>query len=198
MDRYSRLVAWLKVLLPLTALALLSTLFLLSHNIDPVASIPFAQSEVEDRLRGQQLTEPYFSGTTDSGDSVSVAARTMMTESAFDNSVTELTARIDLTSGTRVMLFADAGEFNLTGGASNLRGNVVMTTTTGYTLNTDELTANFDTLMVESPGPVSGIGLFGRLDAGKMRLSKDDATENTHLIFTNGVKLVYDPRDSEE
>ena len=121
-----------------------------------------------------------------------------MTESAFDNSVTELTARIDLTSGTRVMLFADAGEFNLTGGASNLRGNVVMTTTTGYTLNTDELTANFDTLMVESPGPVSGIGLFGRLDAGNMRLSKDDATENAHLIFTNGVKLVYDPRDSEE
>ena len=34
-DRYTRLVSWLKVLFPLMALGLLSTLFLLSRAIDP-------------------------------------------------------------------------------------------------------------------------------------------------------------------
>ena len=34
LDRYSQLVGWLKVLLPLLALAILSTLFLLSRAID--------------------------------------------------------------------------------------------------------------------------------------------------------------------
>ena len=44
MDRYSRMIAFLKVLLPLMALALLSTLFLLSQNTEPMASIPFAEA----------------------------------------------------------------------------------------------------------------------------------------------------------
>ena len=51
MDRYSRMIVWLKVLLPLMALALLSTLFLLSRNVDPLASIPFAQAEIDERLK---------------------------------------------------------------------------------------------------------------------------------------------------
>ncbi|MEO0400802.1 MAG: LPS export ABC transporter periplasmic protein LptC [Pseudomonadota bacterium] len=198
MDRYSRLVAWLKVLLPLTALALLSTLFLLSRNIDPVAAIPFADKEIEDRLRGQQLTAPFFSGTTDSGDVISISAGTMMTMSALDNAVEDLSAQIDLTSGTRIVLFADAGQFDMQGGASNLAGNVVITTSTGYKLTTDELATNFDTFMVESPGPVAGTGPLGKLNAGAMTLHKPSDGENAHLIFTNGVKLIYDPNKNEE
>ncbi|MEO0504251.1 MAG: hypothetical protein AAFZ14_13070, partial [Pseudomonadota bacterium] len=70
MDRYSRFVAWLKVLLPLAALALLSTLFLLSRNTDPIAAVPFADDELLDRVRDEQITGPFFSGTTTDGDRV--------------------------------------------------------------------------------------------------------------------------------
>ena len=76
MDRYSRTVAYLKVLLPLTALALLSTLFLISRGIDTEAVIPFAQKDIEERMRGQQLTAPFFSGTTSGGDEIMVTAST--------------------------------------------------------------------------------------------------------------------------
>ena len=48
---HSRLVAILKVALPLIALALLSTLFLFSRKIDPEDAIPYATVDVEDRLR---------------------------------------------------------------------------------------------------------------------------------------------------
>ena len=198
MDRYSQIIAWLKILLPLTALGLLSTLFLLSRTIDPVADMPFADDEIEEKLRGQQVTAPFFSGTTEDGDQVSITAATMSTLSELDNAVTDMSAQIDLVSGTRVVLFSDSGLFDVKGGASTLEGNVVITTSTGYRLTTDRLDAEFDTLVVESPGPIVGTGPLGDLDAGKMRFERREGEENAHLIFTNGVKLVYDPNKSEE
>ena len=45
-DRHTRLVGWLKVALPLTALAILSTLFLVARRIDPEAALPYAEVDV--------------------------------------------------------------------------------------------------------------------------------------------------------
>lgn len=198
MDRYSRLVAWLKVLLPLTALGLLSTLFLLSRNIDPVASIPFAEAEIKERLRDQQVTAPFFSGTTDGGDRITFSAGKMSMGTEEDNRADDLSAQIDLASGTRVVLFSDTGSFDLVGGQSTLQGNVVITTSTGYKLASDTLSADFDTLAIESPGPVAGDSPIGTLNAGKMRLERQADGQNAHLIFTNGVKLLYRPQNREE
>ena len=84
------------------------------------------------------------------------------------------------------------------GGPSALEGNVVITTSSGYKLTTDALAAQFKTLVVESPGPVAGTGPLGTLDAGQMRLHRRAGDENAHLVFTNGVKLIYDPKTLEE
>ena len=54
-DRHTRIVGWLKIGLPLAALAILSTLFLLSRRIEPADDLPFAQVELEDRARRQQI-----------------------------------------------------------------------------------------------------------------------------------------------
>ena len=78
-DRYSKLVSWLKVLFPLMALALLSTLFLISRAIDPGQSIPFAEKEIQERLRDQQLTAPFFTGTTAQGDELTFYADILTT-----------------------------------------------------------------------------------------------------------------------
>ncbi|WP_420014198.1 hypothetical protein [Tateyamaria sp.] len=186
------------MLLPLTALGLLSTLFLLSRNIDPVASIPFAEAEIRDRLRDEQVTAPFFSGTTDGGDRITFSAGTLTMSTGQDNQASDLSAQIDLASGTRVVLFADAGRFDLVGGQSTLQGNVVITTSTGYKLASETLTADFDTLAIESPGAVMGDSPIGTLNAGKIRLERQGNGQNAHLIFTNGVKLVYEPLNQEE
>ncbi|MFL4469307.1 LPS export ABC transporter periplasmic protein LptC [Tateyamaria armeniaca] len=198
MDGYSRLVAWLKVLLPLMALLLLSTLFLLSRNIDPMTTLPFAETEIDDRLREQQITAPFFSGTTDAGDQVSVSASTMATRNELNNEATDFSAQIDLASGTRINLISDQGQFDLRGNTSTLQGNVVITTSSGFDLSSEEMIAEFDTLALESPGPVQGTGPLGTLDAGQMRLQRNGVDSNAHLIFTNGVKLIYTPEIREE
>ena len=62
---HSRMVAWLKVILPMAALALLSTLFLFSRNIDPTTTIPFTTIPLEERARDERVSRPEFAGATE-------------------------------------------------------------------------------------------------------------------------------------
>ena len=198
MDRYSRLIAWLKVLLPLAALGLLSTLFLLSRNINPVAAIPFAEAEIKERLLGEQITEPFFSGTTRSGDQVTLSARTVRLGEGHSNRTDDLSVEIGLTSGTNVSLSSEMGSFDVADSELTLQGNVLIATSTGYNLTSETLTTSFDELSVVSPGPVSGKSPIGTLRAGQLRLERQPGNENVHLNFTNGVELLYRPQNLEE
>ncbi|MEL6932808.1 MAG: hypothetical protein AAFO17_06905, partial [Pseudomonadota bacterium] len=71
---YSKLVAWTKIILPLTALGILSTLFLFSQNVDPTASIPLSEIDLEQRAQDQGATKATFAGVTDEGDEVVINA----------------------------------------------------------------------------------------------------------------------------
>ncbi|MFT6022554.1 MAG: lipopolysaccharide export system protein LptC [Ascidiaceihabitans sp.] len=199
MDRYSRMVAWLKVLLPLMALALLSTLFLLSRSIDPMASIPFADSEIQERLRDQQVTGPFFSGSTAQGDQISFSAGKMGT-SGSDGSTTadDISAQIDLSSGSRIVFFADTGVIDITNDQSTLSGNVLITTSSGYKINAELLIAAMTDLSVESPNEIIAVGPIGTITAGSMLLNAPENGGNAQLVFTDGVKLVYEPEIIEE
>ena len=199
MDRYSRMVAWLKVLLPLMALALLSTLFLLSRSIDPMASIPFADSEIQERLRDQQVTGPFFSGSTAQGDQISFSAGKMGT-SGSDRSTTadDISAQIDLSSGSRIVFFADTGVIDIANDRSTLSGNVLITTSSGYKINAEQLIAAMTDLSVESPNEIIAVGPIGTITAGSMLLNAPENGGNAQLVFTDGVKLVYEPEIIEE
>ena len=71
---HSTVVAWLKVALPLLVLAILSTLFLVSRTIDPSDAIPFAEVDIQDRVREPRLTNPTWAGVTDDGAALTIAA----------------------------------------------------------------------------------------------------------------------------
>ncbi|ASM73862.1 MULTISPECIES: LPS export ABC transporter periplasmic protein LptC [Roseobacteraceae] len=198
MDWYSKLVATLKVLLPLAALALLSTLFLLSRTVDPVSTIPFAEEEVQTRMKGQQITGPFFSGATEAGDSLSFAAGKLTTGADQRNEATDVTAKVDLAGGTRIDLVADTARLDLPASQMDLSGHVVITTSTGYTITSDVLKANLETATLTSPGQVQAASGIGDLTAGQMVLSSSRSNGPAQLIFTNGVKLVYDPKQTDE
>lgn len=195
MDRYSRMVAWLKVLLPLMALVLLSTLFLLSRTVDPTASIPFAEAEIQERVRDQQITGPFFSGSTPSGDQISFSAGKMSTDPNNGSTIAnDLSAQIDLASGSRIVFFADVGSIDIGSDTSVLSGNVLITTSNGYRVNSDRLVSAMTSLDIESPETVTAVGPIGNLTAGSMKITTVENTKNSHLIFKNGVNLIYDPK----
>lgn len=194
-DPYSRMVAILKVALPLLALAILSTLFLLSSRIEPGSSIPFAEGEITDRVEGQQVTRPVFSGVSATGDQISFRADRLNTQEHIGNAAEAILARVDLAGGGSVVMVSDAGTLNIAAGTATLTGDVLIESSTGYRMRSDLLNARLSVVDVTSPGEVRATGPAGTLTAGAMRIAAQEEGSNVQIVFTHGVKLIYDPKE---
>lgn len=188
---HSTVVAWLKVVLPLAALGILSTLFLVARTIDPEDALPFAEVDIEDRLREPRLTMPTWAGVTDDGAALSVTADEARPGTAPDGPALaqRIEARLDLPDGGTATLQAASGSLDAAAGVLTLAGGVVVTTPTGYRIETEALTAALDRTRLESGSAVSGTGPLGRLSAGSMMMTRGDA--GYVLRFAGGVKLIY-------
>ena len=106
LDGWSRAVGWLKVVLPLTALALLSTLFLVSKRIDPEAAIPYADVDVEARMKEPRITKPAYAGTTTDGSALVMQASEARpaTTPGAPSTAADITARLTTPDGKRTGL----------------------------------------------------------------------------------------------
>ena len=199
-DRHSRVVSWLKVLFPLIALALLSTLFLLSRAIEPQAVIPFADKEVQERLRDQQITGPFYSGTTADGDLISFSAEKLTTPGGVSgtNEAVDLEATLDLQGGAKITLQSSRGRFDTGAEEAELAGDVRVNTSTGYQILSERMTSNLTTLDLLSPGPVEATSPAGEITAGSMAITNRQNSAGSQLLFTKGVKLIYTQQATKE
>ncbi|MFM7442981.1 MAG: hypothetical protein ACKO2N_03560, partial [Tabrizicola sp.] len=165
-DTHTRIVGWLKVALPLTALAILSTLFLVARRIDPEDALPYAEVDVEDLAREPRMTAPTYAGTTSDG-----AALTLSAEEARPAGegapAKAAVLRLELATpdGSRTDLVA--GTAQMTPGAREvvLSGGVTVTTSSGYRLETAEVAAKLDRTGLESRAPVTATGPAGDIRA---------------------------------
>lgn len=194
-NAYSRFVQWAKILFPLIALGLLSTLFLFSRNLDPSDAIPFADIDVEKIARDQQLSAPRFSGATKDGSAITVDAESARPDITNPRRMTinKVVARIQSPQGRSYGITANTALYDGTDDTLLLEGSVRLSTSTGYRLEASSLHADLTANALTSPGAVSGRGPPGTLAAGSMSLTTDGATQV--LVFQNGVKLIYDPNE---
>jgi len=192
-NRYSTLVAWIKVALPLIALALLSTLFLFSRTPDPDAAIPFADVDVTELAREQRLSNPRFAGTLEDGREVLLIADAAMPVQGVPDQLTadNIEARVVLSDVDFMLLDARHSLIDLGASLATLTQDVHLTSSTGYRLDSDLMTVALNRLDVYSPGPVSVTGPAVTLTAGTMRLTGPDGAQV--LRFTGGVRVLYDP-----
>ncbi|MFT4961081.1 MAG: lipopolysaccharide export system protein LptC [Paracoccaceae bacterium] len=198
MDGYSRMVAIFKVILPLAALALLSTVFMLSRNLNPTAIIPFAENEIAERLRDKQITSPVYSGTTSDGDEISVTAR-QASPGGLGTPATarDLHASIVSPDGLRITLNSETGTLGLAENRATFGGSVKIETNTGYVLETDLLNTSLNSIDANTPGQVTGDGPIGQLTAGNMTIRSEINDGSVHMLFNGGVKLIYTPKQLE-
>ncbi|MGP3696567.1 LPS export ABC transporter periplasmic protein LptC [Rhodobacter sp. NSM] len=194
---HSRLVGWLKIVLPLAALAVLSTLFLVARTIDPDDAIPYADVDVEDRLREPRMTAPTWAGITSDGAALSVEAaeaRPGQTDGE-EGRASALRARIETPDGASARMTAETGVLDDEARLLRLGGGVELETSTGYHVTTEALTAGLDETDVQSEGALDATGPLGRIEAGSMRLTEDPEVAGSYVLtFGNRVKLVYDPK----
>ena len=191
-NRYSRFVNWMKVLLPLAALALLSTLFLFSRGPSGPSDIPFA--EIEAVARDQRLSGPAFSGVADEGSVIALSAESAQPAGVGGLTVTAPRARIESLDGTLTEILAGTGEILENGRAARLEGDVTIETSSGYTVETTGIAARIDSGRIETLGPVTARAPFGALDAGQMVIETPDGGTGQRMLFTGGVDLIYRPQ----
>lgn len=199
-NTHSRVVAGMKVLLPLVALGLLSTVFLISNTVDPSQSVPTAQVDLEKRARELGATNPSFAGVTRQGDEIRFNADIVRPDLASPErlSAERIAARFRLEAGTEVDINAREAEFDQGALTAQLHGDVRMTTSTGYLIESARLISSLDALHVLSPGRVTATGPLGDLTAGRMLLHNATRDESAELRFSAGVKLVYLPGNVED
>lgn len=193
-DTYSWIVAGAKIVLPLTALVLLSTLFLVSERIDPTQPIPYADIDLDELAREPRLTQPRFAGVTEDGAALTVSASAARPESGGTGaSATDIVARIDGPGGFVADITAREGRLDPTVAEVQLSGAVKLTTSAGYAITSERLNLSTDRTSIESPGSVTADAPFGQLVAGSMSLRADGPGAPHLLVFNAGVKLIYLP-----
>ena len=197
-NTYSRIVAGAKILLPLAALGLLSTLFLISRTIDPSKSVQLSEIDLEKRAQEMGVTNPSFAGVTAQGDALVITADMARPEAEAGDrlSADRVRGEIRLSGGTVVNLRADAARLDQAAMTAALLGGVHITTTTGYVIDTERLDARLDVLHAESAGAVRAEGPIGSIRAGRMLLHHNAGTDTAEVLFTGGVVLIYLPQSS--
>lgn len=196
LDGWSRLVAALKVLLPLTALAILSMLFLISNRINPEDALPYAEVDVEERLREPRMTAPTYTGTTRDGAAIEVTAAEARPAEAGTSgaSATDVTARLTTPDGKLATLDSVSAQMTPDGDAINFFGDVHLVHSSGYDVKSETMSARLDVMDVKSDTPVTVDGPAGRITAQTMRLTQSgDGSETYLLVFNGSVKLLYQP-----
>lgn len=191
---YSQWVGWAKILLPLSGLALLSTLFLLARG--PNDGTDISLERVVALAREQQVSAPEFSGLTDTGAVVVITARSARpTQDRPDTAdVDDIRMRMNNPDGSTVDATGVVGEIDGRARTAYFSGLVRVQTSTGYTMETGGLTVTLDTGTAVSDGLLEIRAPMGNLTAGQVTFRYDSANTRHQMLFTDGVRLIYTPQ----
>ena len=195
---YSRIVGILKIVLPLTALVLLSLVFLLARTIDPTRAIPMASIDVEERARDPRLSGARFAGVTDDGAALTIVTQTARSDpdAAMRLEVSGLDLLIEGDNGENLSARAENGTIDRGAGRFDMTGGLEIAVSPGYRLTGERITGLLDSTRVDAPGPVSGTAPAGEIWAGNMVLRADSASDTGYmLVFGGGVRLLYQPEN---
>lgn len=185
---YTRFVNLAKILLPLVALMLLSTLFLLSRAPDGQPDIPYA--ELEAIARRQGISNPDVALVTADGIRVVAGARSVNLD---DSAARANDLRLTLTTpaGAVTRITSEVGEVSGDLRTARLEGLARIDTSGGFSMETVGLSVDLDQARVTSDGALALRAPFGEVTAGRLRI--EPSGDGQRLLFHNGVRLLYTP-----
>ena len=190
---YSRFIAGLKILLPLSAVALLSVMFLLARAPTGEPVIPYA--EIAEIARDPRITKPYFAGIADDGTVIAIAADEVRPDAtrpdAFE--IRNVSAGLDAIDGSRIEIVAGLGRIDARNQIAELSGETRLMSSSGYLVETADLIADLGTGTVRSDGDLDVETPFGALSAGGLMIQLSEDGTGQQMVFNKGVRLLYVP-----
>ena len=193
-DGYSALVAWLKTLLPIVALGLLSTIFLFSGKVDVTQSLPYAEQNIAEIIREQRITQPYFTGIASNGTEIALSAAyaSPQVENAHILEITDLSVVLRSTSDRMVQVTAGQGALDSTRQTAQISTDVHIAALPDFWVTTEALDMNFNQGFISAKGGFQGVTALGAITAGEMHLQM--TADDQQIVFLNDVRLVYSPK----
>lgn len=188
--RGSRLGARLTQLgLPLVALVIIGAVFWNQSLED--GEVPVGMAELVEIKTTGKLSNPHFTGVTKKGEPVSLRAVEARPD-GLDFTLVELSeviGEVQMLDGRVVQLTAVEGLYDRENNQVSGSGGVVITTSDGYSLRTDQLSANIDALTARSDTAVRGEGPEGAITADAMRI---DLSDDVSVVFEGNVRVMID------
>jgi len=193
-DGYSALVAWLKTLLPIVALGLLSTIFLFSGRVDVTQSLPYTEHNIAEIVREQRITRPYFTGIASNGTEIALSAAyaSPQLENAHILEITDLSVVLRSTSDRMVQVTAGRGALDSATQTAQISTNVHIAALPDFWVTTQALDMNLNQGVVSAKGGFQGVTSLGAITAGEMHLQM--TADDQQIVFLNDVRLVYSPK----
>ncbi len=192
---YSRVVAWMKVLLPLGAVLLIAAIFVSARDKGDLTKI-FTAEELATLGAGLRLDNPRFAGVTEQGEPFAIRADWALPDSAMPRLIDleRPEGEIELNDGRTISARAATGRMHRENKILVLEGGVVLDTSDGYHVETDLIELDLDAKTAVAPGPVSGTGPRGQIDAGSFRAAAgEDGAGAGKIWFENRVRVVFIP-----
>ena len=197
-NSYSRMVAWLKILLPLIALGVLGTVFLFNSNDGFEVGFTFSRADIETLEKGSFIKNPQINGITKKGEPFSLNADEIRPQ-GDDNNV------VVITNLKAEFLFESGDWANITSESAlmDVAAQTVWFESGGRLETSDGNVAVVDTLhLLMASGELQGSGIvangpLGRVSADNFRIESSEG-ENRVLWFENNVKMQYDLQNESE
>jgi len=197
-NSYSRMVAWLKILLPLIALGVLGTVFLFNSEDSFETGFTFSRADIETLEKGSFIKNPQVNGITKKGEPFHLIAdqiRPMETDTSLFV-ITNLDVEFQFSAGTWAKVTSESALMDVT-------AQTVWFENGGRLVTSDGNVAVVDTLhLLMASGELQGSGIvangpLGQVSAENFRIESSEG-ENRVLWFENDVRMVYDLQNKSE
>jgi lipopolysaccharide export system protein LptC len=192
-NRYSQFVMAAKIILPLLALGLLSSLFLLSGAPDGEQTIPFSEMELEEIVEGQRILRPRYQTVLDSGATARFTAESARPDLRNPDRfmASEITGQIVQPDGIQIDFRGAEGVMDNASRTLRIDGGLRLSRTDGFTLSARGAEVALDGQWAETTSDVIVLGPGLTLSAGRAVMRPDADSGAREVVFTDGVKLVY-------
>ncbi len=196
---YSRVVAVLKVGLPLVAVALLAGLFL-GNGEDRIGDgVVFSPGDVKALGEGLRISNPTFTGTTRGDDRFRFTADLVVPDAAPPEraAITRPAGTVDMKNGPTVTVAAAQGDLDVPTQRLDLSGKVRIETSDGYRIDSDTATIDLRSGAFVAGDAVTSRGPLGTITSQSLHVAPAAADGDARRFsFAGGVRLVYDPPDT--
>lgn len=199
-EAYSRLIATVKILLPLIAIGILSMLFVAARPSREGEPLRFVDGLGNQSGTEEQLVRPDYQSVTQNGSSLRIVAETLRPVEGQDQVYEgdSIDAKIHQQDGISYHLTSPDGRLDDKSGHAKLLGGVQLVRGDGYVAQSDVIEFETDLSELVSPGPIHIYGPLGTLDADRMEMTgQPDLGSGTVTVFRGNVRVLYDPNSSD-